>query len=304
MPARTFPNSSRQRAFTLVELLVVIGIIALLISILLPVLGKVRVQAAATQCASNLRGFGQAYLAYVDGNKGVSPPYRLPINVTRSSIYGIGGKDVFRPRWYELLGGTVKRYANQSPKPIDDNSWTIDDAWFLCPAVPDWHNNRNYPYGYNFQFLGNPRLRASDKRPINYPVKPGSIKGSITVLALDCMGTAAGKPEATRAGYYNDGTKDRHALGNKGVVVDPPRITPHSDIADSAHTAPEDRSGPHARHAGKLNVVFCDGHVERLTPQELGYVVRKDGSMTAYEAAGNNKLFSGSGADIDPPSKN
>ncbi len=61
------------RAFTLVELLVVIGIIALLISILLPVLGKAREQAKRAVCASNLKQCAMAMLTYAGDNKGQLP---------------------------------------------------------------------------------------------------------------------------------------------------------------------------------------------------------------------------------------
>src|SRR3569833_2960415 len=69
-------TTSNKKAFTLVELLVVIGIIALLISILLPSLNKARVAAKRVECASLIRQGLTAARMYAGDNKDFLPPFR------------------------------------------------------------------------------------------------------------------------------------------------------------------------------------------------------------------------------------
>src|SRR3954451_5665794 len=84
-----------RRAFTLVELLVVIAIIALLIAILLPALMRAREQANRVKCMSNLRQIGTACVMYANDNKGYIP-WRFFIYAT-PKYNGPGATQTFGP---------------------------------------------------------------------------------------------------------------------------------------------------------------------------------------------------------------
>ena len=113
----------RQRGFTLVELLVVIGIIALLIGILLPVLGKARQSANRAACLSNLHNLGIALLMYANNNQG-----SLPFG-TNNVTYSTGTVPV---TWGGLLSVQMGMATEPTPAALGDSSTNKGRGIFVC----------------------------------------------------------------------------------------------------------------------------------------------------------------------------
>jgi prepilin-type N-terminal cleavage/methylation domain-containing protein len=98
-----------QRAFTLVELLVVIGIIAVLISVLLPALARSREHAQSVKCLSNLRQIGIACLQYAQENKGWLPP-----------THGISAPSATIEKFLEYQTDAQYNPVNSTPSAVRD----------------------------------------------------------------------------------------------------------------------------------------------------------------------------------------
>jgi prepilin-type N-terminal cleavage/methylation domain-containing protein/prepilin-type processing-associated H-X9-DG protein len=292
-----------RRGFSLIELLVVVSIIALLLAILLPVFSGARQKGQSTLCLNNLRQLGQGWHLYADDHDDICPPGRYGNagggNGNPANWYEVGNGMKVRPRWIAVMGKYVGIYAFDAPR-TDFDRQDYDNKIYQCPTVPDWKDERNHGYGYNYQFLGNARLTAGKYH--NFPVNRSKISSfGSTVMATDCMGTAAGVPKASRQSYKNDGT-GFNDMGNHGWTLDPPRLTAQSERGSGDPGSP--RSGVAPRHLGKSNVVFCDGHAETVLPHAIGYRIRPDGAF-ADEDPGvlrpNNHWYSLSGRDDDPP---
>jgi prepilin-type processing-associated H-X9-DG protein/prepilin-type N-terminal cleavage/methylation domain-containing protein len=266
---------ARRGGFTLVELLVVIGIIALLIAILLPALSKARAQSQQVACMSNLRSMGQALVMYTNEWK------------YYPGCYSVGGGIDFaiwptRIRWAMRSGPSTGGTAGQK------GGGGLEKL-FWCPASDpglEWQVSYGAPggsyatdaqtgfgydkgefllerhirfsYGYNDWGLGNVTSDITQLKGLGGDVRPGynELKASRVKVASEMIAIG---DSAAGGGDWNFNLDALEAPQNPGKI-----------------------------HRGGANILFCDGHVTWYPQKELITISSSGGDSSQMNRMWNN----------------
>ena len=234
----------RRRAFTLVELLVVVGIIALLIALLMPALQKSRYEAQVTACSARLQQFVAALGVYANENKGKLPRYDL--NFVDAAVYG-NLWDV-SPEFYDTFR---TRYA----LPHEAMFCPLSREEFVGGGWRQTWRDGVYRIGYAVWV---PRRHGVAVIP------PAPDDGQSIMYTLET--TAFCGPQRQGDGVANHNPVVTDLLMSKWWE----RVLP---CADASKAKTEDLT-PESQHVYRdkvhsFNAGFADGHVERMRPDEV-----------------------------------
>ena len=232
----------KQKAFTLIELLVVISIIALLVSILMPALGKAKEQAKNAVCQSNLKSLGQCFTLYLMDyddfshkatNQGLwDNAYSNPAVVVE---YEADDSNAYWGIAYSEYAENKEIFACQSAKRVDDwpeNGWGKNYQQYF----------RYCAYGLNGYFADT-KVTKKFKRPAEGIICQDHIEQRLDGANSDmfCQG-------GRNVNLY----QWRHASDGGQGFVDTLDWPEHDTVKECF------------RHSGKSNTIWLDGHVAAI----------------------------------------
>jgi prepilin-type processing-associated H-X9-DG protein/prepilin-type N-terminal cleavage/methylation domain-containing protein len=232
----------RRRAFTLVELLVVVGVIALLIGILMPVLSAARAHGRRTKCLATLRQYAQANFMYLNDHK----DWYLPMK---------WGYTPAGPGWPPLPAGL-------EPPSIPYQGWTSNPGFFKAIGLKTWTPDR-VPQG-----LVCPDAVLSQNAP---DARGGYLISRSYGYNLQGLNWYDGAPRYYTGLHHNDVRRPAEKI----MFIDATDWVVHMGNSRGYLTYKEQYGPPPLtnmsayRHSGGASIAFFDGHAAWLPAKQI-----------------------------------
>jgi prepilin-type N-terminal cleavage/methylation domain-containing protein/prepilin-type processing-associated H-X9-DG protein len=263
-----------RKGFTLVELLVVIGIIAILISLLMPALSKVRNQALAISCANNMRQLYQTALMFSTDNKGNLPSPGVPAEANTDPA-------VQKYRWWaspdwgkaDVTVGVLHNYINGQQAALDLIVCPGDNGESTQGGGPKvMGENRNMSYSFNAQ--------TNDVTD----VRRGGAGGIVPGIRINTVARPAERIYIFEEIAPNDAWCLMYDISPNGSPsqfnLTIGQVWRGDDLPSGRHAGQKFLNGIRNTalgspewfkwaKVGKGNFVFFDGHVQTLSPYDL-----------------------------------